>query len=211
MEEEIITKKPSISWLKTILVLAVFLFFTLPIYYLIFSPLIANYQSIIDIRHKYVSIVYSIRQSLNLGDSDNCWYFRQPIRTLRTTPEKEYVYGINGKLVGVDEEANTITLECSSGKRYKANLNIVKHTVPGWVIIEQGRNSNIDKPRDYQFLFYEADLKRSGELDKYYKDDQSYSFIWQDKRRLTDIYSVIKKNPNEPVNSSDTVVVGFIR
>lgn len=172
-----------------------------------------RYSLIIKLRDSYMISLSSFKNMIGIGDRDNCWYLFQPIRPLRQTSELgyKYVYSLIGKIVEVDDVNDIITLECSNGKQYKMGVEIEPTDEPGWVQIYVGKNMNAEDPRANPFLFYEPDISRSAEKDKYYRKDDLYNFIWLDSRELTDIYRSIKTNPNDVVNLRDSIVVSIIR
>ncbi len=205
--------RKTLVWLLVLMVLVTLSLF---VYFLIFSPSTANIQEIISLRHKYIETLFNIRQKFGFGRTDNCWYLKQPIQTLRTSPDPKYkyVYSLSGKIVEINEENDTVTIECSSGNQYVVGTIVTKadwYAESGWVVIEQGRNMEIENPREHPFYFFANDLTRSSEKDMYYTEGQVYDFVWSEDRELSEIYKYMRGNPNRPVNLGDSIVIGLLR
>lgn len=181
------------------------------VYFLLFSPFTAKYRAVIRIRDRYVYLLYNIRTHFGLHEADYCWYFKQPINTLRSNGDGTYNYALIGKLVAIDPENNTITLGCSNGKNYKLSVKVTKTGVEDWVTIDAGVNTKALKPRANPFMFYVPDITKSGEKDTYFTDGQLYMAIWRDGRSLAEIYKSIKENSKEVVNSGGDAVDLILR
>ena len=178
---------------------------------LIFSPYTAKFKTAMKLRDKYVSTIFNIRKILGYNEADFCWYFRNPVSPLRKNDDGTYNYALVGKIVGISDVDNTITLECSNKREYKLYTKISKTNDPNWLKIDIGVNTKAEKPRENPLLFFEPNLDLSFKKDPYFKKDQLYMAIWKDGRELTEINKSIKNSDNVFVNTFDNFVISLLR
>lgn len=179
--------------------------------FLIFSPYMTRYNLSLKLRDTYVTTLFNIRKVFGQNEADFCWYFQSPISPLRKNVDGTYNYAIVGKIVEIDEEIGTITLECSNNKRYKLFTAISKTNEPGWLKIDVGVNTKAERPKENPIMFFKPGINLSAEKDPYFKKDQLYMAIWKDNRELTEINESIKNKDGAAVNMFDNLILSLLR
>jgi len=180
------------GWKILIVMLVVLVIVGSGVYFLLFSPRLANDARLMKLRYQYSQAV---------SEAD---VLTPEIMVSNEDPETKglYWYYVNGKVERVS--ADSLYLRVKGGGLYRFFVDwkqmgngYVQHAV---------RNIKNWKTNEFEWgwvTFNTEDLHKSGDLNhEAYDPDQEYRIVWSDNRTLSEIIAMHKANPDEIMNTN---------